>query len=85
MELGLSVLKDSRCVFVCYRLQLAFNIHVAEWIWRVLRLLVELILHRVRARLHQASASMLGQLCMDASDTVVIENNGLQPHSEVTP
>ena len=32
---------------------------------------------QVRARLHQASESMLRQLCNDASDTVLIENNGV--------
>ena len=33
----------------------------------------------VRARLHQASASMLRQLCDDACDSVRIENNGVAP------
>ena len=33
--------------------------------------------HNVRARLHQASSSTLRQLCDDASDTVLIENNGV--------
>ena len=28
------------------------------------------------ARLHKASASMLQQLCDDASDSILIENNG---------
>ena len=42
---------------------------------------------RVRAHLHQALVSTLRQLCNDASNTVLIENieNGLQPHSGVTP
>ena len=30
-----------------------------------------------RARLHQASESTLWQLCNDASDSVLIENNGV--------
>ena len=33
----------------------------------------------LRARLHQASASMLRQLSDDACDSVVIENNGVTP------
>ena len=33
----------------------------------------------LRARLHQASASSLRQLCKDASDTALIENNGVAP------
>ena len=33
----------------------------------------------VRARLHQASASMLRQRCDDACDSVLIENNGVAP------
>ena len=33
----------------------------------------------VRARLHQASASILRQLCDDARDTVLIENNVVAP------
>ena len=33
----------------------------------------------VRARLHQASESTLRQLCNDASNTVLIENNGVVP------
>ena len=33
----------------------------------------------VRARLHQASASTLQQLCDDACDSVLIENNGVTP------
>ena len=32
--------------------------------------------HELRARLHQASASTLWQLCDDASDSVLIEING---------
>ena len=69
---------------------LVFNIHVVEWTWRVLRLLVELILHRVKVRLHQASVSTLRQLCNGASGTVLIENNGVArkrvaTHSGVTP
>ena len=44
----------------------------------------------VRARLHQVSASMLRQLCYDASDSVLIDNNGvtcngLQCHSGAAP
>ena len=31
----------------------------------------------VKARLHHASVSMLQQLCSDATDTVLIENNGV--------
>ena len=31
----------------------------------------------LRTRLHQASTSTLRQLCDDASDTVLIENNGV--------
>ena len=42
-----------------------------------------------RARLQQASASMLKQLCHDASYTVLIENNGIQigveTHFRTTP
>ena len=33
----------------------------------------------VRAHLHQASASMLQQLCDDAYNSVVNENNGVTP------
>ena len=39
----------------------------------------------LRVRLHQASASTLRPLCDDTSDTSLIENNGLQSHSGVTP
>ena len=43
----------------------------------------------IRTRLHQASESMLRQLCDDASDTVLIENNGVAPevttHFQATP
>ena len=34
---------------------------------------------RVRAFLHQVSASTLRQRCDDASDTVLMENNGVAP------
>ena len=33
----------------------------------------------VRVHLHQASASTLQQLCDDASNTALIENNGIAP------
>ena len=33
----------------------------------------------IRVRLQQASASTLRQLCNDASDTILIENNGVTP------
>ena len=33
----------------------------------------------LRAHLHQASVSTLRQLCDDASDSVLIENNGVAP------
>ena len=36
-----------------------------------------LLLLSVRACLHQASASTLRQLCDDASNSVLIENNGV--------
>ena len=39
------------------------------------RLLFVAIFHNVRAHLHQASKSTLRQLCDDASDTALIENN----------
>ena len=35
--------------------------------------------HSIRARLHQTSASTLRQLCDDANDSVLIENNGVTP------
>ena len=37
--------------------------------------------NRIRLRLQQEEASMLQQLCNDASDTVLIEKNRLQSHS----
>ena len=40
--------------------------------------------NRLRVRFHQVSVSMLQQLCDDASDTVLIENNpewGCNPSS----
>ena len=40
---------------------------------------------RERVCLHQASASMLQQLCDDTSDTVVIENNGVAPEWDCNP
>ena len=33
--------------------------------------------NRIRVRLHLESVSMLQQLCNDASDIVLIENNGV--------
>ena len=39
----------------------------------------------LRVGLHQASASMLRQLCDDASDTVLIENNGAAWEWVATP
>ena len=39
---------------------------------------------RFRARLHQASVSTLRQLCDDASDTVLIENNGVVKNGVAT-
>ena len=39
----------------------------------------------VKARLHQASMSLLRQLCKDASDTVLIENNGVTPEWGCNP
>ena len=33
----------------------------------------------LRARLHQALASRIKQLCNDACDTILIENNGVTP------
>ena len=38
----------------------------------------------VRARLHQASASTLRQLCNDATGSVLIENNGVTPEWAAT-
>ena len=37
----------------------------------------EVSFNSLRARLHQASASMLRQLCDNASDSVLNENNGV--------
>ena len=39
----------------------------------------------LRTRLHRASASMLRQLYDDASDTVLIENNGVAPNWGCNP
>ena len=36
-------------------------------------------------RLHQASASTLRQLCDDASDTALVENNGVTPDLGCNP
>ena len=44
-----------------------------------------LVLLTVRAHLHQASASTLGQLSNDASDSVLIENNGVAPEWGCNP
>ena len=41
--------------------------------------------HSVRARSHRASESTVQQLCDDASDTVLIENNGVAPKRVATP
>ena len=43
-----------------------------------------LVIH-VRAHLHQVSVSMLQELCNDASDTVLIENNGVASEWVATP
>ena len=40
---------------------------------------------RLRARLHQVSASMLPQLCDDTSDTVLIENSEVTPEGDCNP
>ena len=39
----------------------------------------------VRVILHQVSASMLRQLCDDACDTALIENNGVAPEWTCNP
>ena len=39
----------------------------------------------VRAHLHQASAPTLRQLCDDACDSVLIENNGVAPEWVCNP
>ena len=39
----------------------------------------------VRARLHQASASMRPQLYDDACNSVIIENNGVAPEWDSSP
>ena len=39
----------------------------------------------VRVSLHQASAPMLCQLCDDANDTVLIENNRVTPECGCNP
>ena len=41
--------------------------------------------YKLRDHIHQASVSMLQQLCDDASDTVLIENNGVTQKWVATP
>ena len=41
--------------------------------------------YELRAHIHQVSASMLQQLCDDATDTVLIENNGVAQKWVATP
>ena len=43
------------------------------------------VLHQFRAYLHQASESMLQQLCNDASDSVLIDNNGVTQKRIASP
>ena len=38
---------------------------------------IHVVKRLIRVRLHQTSASTLRQLCDDASDTALIENNGV--------
>ena len=49
------------------------------------RQVVVVVVFCVRARLHQASESMLQQLCDDASNTVLTENNGVAWRWVATP